>query len=125
MARFARDEYRRTAGRGRHPTEPFHLEILGILMTPFPAQIESLFLRHPSLSGFSVHGLDQVPDNCPRSGDSDGDLFVGEIGIAPPIGAEQCDEILREILAALAELLAEDPAAGITLRNRTFARVLH
>lgn len=96
-----------------------------MVTTPFPAQIESLFLRHPSLCGFSVHGLDELPDNCPRSGDSDGDLFVGEIGIALPIGAEQRDEILREIVAALAELLAEDPAAGVILRNRTFARVLH
>jgi hypothetical protein len=125
VARFARDEHRRTVARGTYPPEPLHLEILGVLMTTLPAQIESLFLRHPSLCGFSVHGLDEVPDNCPRSGDSGGELFVGEIGIAPPIGAERRDEILREILAALAELLAEDPAAGVVLRNRTFARVLH
>ncbi len=125
MARFARDERGRSAPRGNSPPGPFHLEISGVLMTPLPAQIESLFLRHPSLCGFSVHGLDEVPDNCPRSGDSDGELFIGEIGIAPPIGAEQCDEILREIVAALAEVLAEDPAAGVILRNRTFARVLH
>jgi hypothetical protein len=92
---------------------------------PFPAQIESLFARHPSLCGFSVHGLDELPDNCPRSGDSDGELFIGEIGIALPIGTQQCGEILQEIAAALAELLAEDPAAGDILRNRTFARVLH
>jgi len=124
VARFARDEHRRAAARGKYPT-PLHLEILGMVMTPFPAQIESLFLRHPSLCGFSVHGLDEVPDNCPRSGDGDGQLFIGELGIAPPIGAEQCDEILREIAAALAELLAEDPAADVILRNRTFARVLH
>lgn len=96
-----------------------------MLMTAYPAQIESLFLRHPALCGFSVHGLDELPDSCPRSGDSDGDLFIGEIGIAPPIGTQQCDEICQEIAAALAELLAEDPAAGVILRNRTFARVLH
>jgi len=125
VARFTRDEQRRIAARGKYPTEPLHLEILGMLTTPFPAQIESLFLRHPSLCGFSVHGIDEVPDNCPRSGDGDEQLFIGELGIAPPIGAEQSDEILREIVAALAELLAEDPAAGFILRNRTFARVLH
>jgi hypothetical protein len=96
-----------------------------MLMTPFPVQIESLFKRFPALCGFSVHGLDELPDNCPRSGDSDKELFVGEIGIAPLIGAEQCGEIFREIVAALAEVLAEDPAAGVILRNRTFARVLH
>jgi len=96
-----------------------------MVVTPFPAQIESLFLRHPSLCGFSVHGLDEVPDHCPRGEDSDEALFIGEIGIAPPVCEEQSSEILREILAALAELLAEDPAAGASLRNRTFARVLH
>ena len=95
------------------------------MKTPLPAQIESLFARYPLLCGFSVHGLDELPDNCPRSGDGDEDLFIGEIGIALTIGAEQCGEILREIAAALAELLAEDPAAGGILRNRTFARVLH
>lgn len=96
-----------------------------MVATPFPAQIESLFLRHPSLCGFSVHGLDEVPDSCPRSQDSEEALFIGEIGIAPPVCAEHSGEIVREIAAALAELLAEDPAAGVLLRNRTFARVLH
>jgi hypothetical protein len=125
VARFARDEHQRSAPRGKYPTEPLHLEIMGMLTTPFPVQIEALFLRHPALCGFSVHGLDELPDNCPRSGDSDEELFIGEVGIAPPIGAEQCGEIVQEIAAALAELLAEDPAAGVILRNRTFARVLH
>jgi len=41
-----------------------------------------------------------------RSGDG-AELFVGEI------------------VAALAELLAEDPEANEILRGRTFARVLH
>jgi hypothetical protein len=95
------------------------------MKTTVPAQIESLFRRHPSLSGFSVHGLDELPDNCPRSGDYESDLFIGDIGIAPLLGAEQRDEIVREVAAALAELLAEDPAACDILRNRTFARVLH
>jgi hypothetical protein len=124
VARFARDERRRTAARGHGPTEPLHVEILGMVMTPFPALIESLFQRFPALYGFSVHGLDEVPDDCPRSGDG-AELFVGEIGIAPALGVEQHGEILGEILAALAELLAEDPKANEILRGRTFARVLH
>ena len=95
------------------------------MKTPFPAQIESLFVRYPSLCGFSVHGLDQLPDNCSRSGDNDSSLFIGEIGISPPPGAEQRGEILREIAAALAELLTEHPDADDILRGRTFARVLH
>ena len=95
------------------------------MKTRVPAQIESLFRRHPSLSGFSVHGLDELPDNCPRSGDNEAELFIGDVGISPPIGKEQFGEIFREIVTALAELLAEDPAACDILRNRTFARVLH
>src|SRR5207302_6783545 len=35
--------------------------------TELPSQIESLFVRHPALCGFSVLGLEDVPDNCPRS----------------------------------------------------------
>jgi len=124
VARFARGEHRRAAVRGQDPAEPLHVEVLGMVMTPFPAQIEALFKRFPALSGFSVHGLDEVPDDCPRSGDG-AELFVGEIGIAPALGAEQRGEILGEIVAALAELLAEDPEANETLRGRTFARVLH
>ena len=96
----------------------------GMLTTPLPAQIESLFRRFPALCGFSVHGVDEVPDDCPRSGDG-AELFVGEIGIAPALGTEQQGEILSEIVAALAELLAEDPQANEILRGRTFARILH
>ena len=92
--------------------------------TALPAQIEALFLRHPALSGFSVRGLDQLPDHCPR-GNDDSDLFVGDIGISPALSREQFDELFREIVVALAELLAEEPEAGEALRGRTFARVLH
>jgi hypothetical protein len=91
--------------------------------TPLPAQIDSLFARYPALCGFSVHGLDELPDNCPRSADAE--FFIGEIGISYPLGPAQRGEILREIVVALAELLAEDPEAGEILRGRTFARVLH
>lgn len=95
------------------------------MKTPFPAQIESLFARYPSLCGFSVHGLDELPDNCPRSADNGVDLFVGDIGVSPQVGAQQRGEIFREIIVALAELLDEDPEAEGILRGRTFARILH
>ena len=88
-------------------------------------QIEDLFARCPALCGFSVRGLDELPDNCPRSEDPDGDLFVGDIGISPALSREQYGEIFQEIVAALAELIAEQPEAGAALRGRTFARVLH
>ena len=95
------------------------------MRTELPAQIESLFARYPSLCGFSVHGLEELPDNCPRSGENGVDLFIGEVGISPLVGAEQRGEIFRQIVVALAELLDEDPEAEEMLRGRTFARVLH
>lgn len=95
------------------------------MKTALPSQIESLFTRYPALCGFSVRGLDQLPDNCPRSGDHDSELFVGDIGISPALSREQFGEIFQEIVAALAEVLTEEPEASDSLRGRTFARVLH
>lgn len=89
-----------------------------------PSQIESLFSRHPALCGFSVRGLDEVPDNCPR-GDEHSGLFVGDVGVSPNLSDEEAGEILDEIVAAVADVLAEEPEAGDSLRGRTFARSLH
>jgi hypothetical protein len=89
-----------------------------------PSQIVSLFERQPALWGFSVRGRNEVPDNCPRADDED-PLFIGDIGISPAINAEQYAKIFEEVVAALAELLSEQPEAAESLRGRTFARVLH
>jgi hypothetical protein len=89
-----------------------------------PQRIETLFARYPALCGFSVRGVHDVPDNCSRSGD-DTELFVGDIGISPAVSAEQYSEIYGEVLAALSELLSEEPEVGEALRGRTFARLLH
>ncbi len=88
-----------------------------------PQQIESLFLRYSSLSGFSVRAAADVPDSCPRTGDEE--LFLGDLAISPALGAEQFGEIFQGITAALADLLSEDPEAGESLRGHTFARTLH
>jgi hypothetical protein len=95
------------------------------MKTELPAQIESLFTRHPALCGFSVRGLEELPDNCARDGEHDSELFVGDVGISPALSREQFGEIFQEIVVALAELIAEEPEAGEALRGRTFARVLH
>ena len=91
---------------------------------PVPAPIELLFARHPALSGFSVRGLADVPDNCSRSGD-ESELFVSDIGVAPATSSEQFGEICQEIATTLSELLAEQPQLEEVLRGRTFARTLH
>jgi len=83
-----------------------------------------LFERHPALAGFSVRGPGEVPDDCPRTG-NDCELFIGDIGIAATLTEEQFAAMFREIVVALAEVVAEDPEADDILRGRTFARVLH
>ena len=93
-------------------------------MEGLPEPIASLFERHAALCGFSVRGADQIPDSCPREEDAD-PLFVGDVSVSLEVNAEQYEEIFREVLAALSQLLSESPEAADALRGRTFARVLH
>jgi hypothetical protein len=93
-------------------------------MKTVPSQISSLFERHTSLHGFSVRGRNDVPDSCPRN-DEDEDLFVGDVGVSPAVSAAQYREIFEAVVAALAEVLSEEPEAADELRGRTFARTLH
>jgi hypothetical protein len=108
-------------GRPRYEKKPEYAEIV---KKPVPAPIELLFQRYPALSGFSIRGLDEVPDNCSRSGE-DGELFVSDIGILPSLTSEHYGEIFQEIASTLSDLLAEQPDATDLLRGRTFARTLH
>ena len=87
-------------------------------------RIDALFERCPELCGFSVRDPADLPDSCARS-EAGGDLFVADIGISPPLGAEQYGEIFNEIVATLSEFLAEEPEACERLRGHTFARTLH
>lgn len=89
-----------------------------------PAPIEMLFERYPALAGFSVRGAEEIPDNCPRTGE-DCELFIGDIGIVSTLTEEQFAAMFREIVVALAEVVADEPDADDILRGRTFARVLH
>lgn len=89
-----------------------------------PRQIESLFERYPTLAGFSVRGVGDIPDSCVRSGAAD-ELFVGDVGISPALSAHEYAEIFADITTALAELLSEEPESREFLHGRTFARTLH
>jgi hypothetical protein len=91
---------------------------------PVPASIESLFHRYPSLAGFSVRTLQDVPDSCSRSG-AEGELFVSDVGVLPSLTTDEYGEIFQDIAATLSELLAEQPEAGELISGRTFARILH
>ena len=115
----------RAAALGKHLADPLHLAVLGCMNSALPSQIESLFERHPTLCGFCVLGLDDVPDSCPRGAADESGLYVGDVGVSPEPSPEQLGEIFQEIAAAVADLLAEVPDAGEKLRGRTFARALH
>jgi hypothetical protein len=93
------------------------------MSTELPHQIATLFERYPTLWGFSVRGIDDIPDSCPRSGDRC-ELFLGDVGLSPG-SAEQYCEIYEELLAALSEMLSEESEACERLRGRTFARAVH
>jgi hypothetical protein len=84
------------------------------MSSSLPEPIETLFLRFPTLYGFSVRGCD----------DDEG-LFVDHVGVEPGFPTEHYEEIFREIVVALCELVSEAADAGDILRGRTFARVLH
>jgi hypothetical protein len=114
----------RRMGPGGRPCYEKKAQYAEAMKKPVPATIESLFQRYPALTGFSVRGLDEIPDNCSRSGE-DGELFVSDIGILPSLTTEQYGEIFEEIASTLADLLAERPDATELLRGRTFARTLH
>ena len=108
-------------GRPQYEKKPQYPETM---KKPVPMPIEILFQRYPALTGFSIRGLDDVPDNCSRSGE-DGELFVSDIGILPSLTTEQYGEIFQEIASTLSDLLAEHPEVTDLLRGRTFARTLH
>jgi hypothetical protein len=108
-------------GRPRYEKKPQYAEAM---KKPVLAAIESLFQRYPALWGFSVRGLDDIPDNCSRSGE-EGELFVSDIGISPSLTNEQYGEIFQEIASTLSDVLAEQPDATELLCGRTFARTLH
>jgi len=108
-------------GRPRSETKASYAEAM---KKPVPASIESLFQRYPALAGFSVRGLQDVPDHCSRSGDED-ELFISDVGILPSLAEDHSGEIFEDIAATLAELLAEHPEASELICGRTFARTLH
>ena len=115
----------RTPAFGQPLAKACRVEALGRMKNAVPSQIELLFERLPALCGFSVLGLGDVPDSCPRGDACESGLFVGDVGVSPEPSQEQLGEIFQEIAAAVADVLAEAPGAEDYLRGRTFARVLH
>jgi hypothetical protein len=98
--------------------------MLGRLEANVDAKIRALFLRCPSLHGFSVQDRAMLPRNLDQTKIPDADLFVTEIGLFPKLDS-QFDEIYDEITLAISDLVHEQPQAYDFLRGKTFARTLH
>lgn len=98
--------------------------LLGRLEANVDAKIRALFMRCPSLHGFSVQDRAMLPRNIDQTKIPDADLFVTEIGLFPKLDS-QFDEIYDEITLAISDLVHEQPQAYDFLRGKTFARTLH
>ena len=79
------------------------------------AVVKALFLRWPSLVGFSVQD----------GGDGNEDLYLMDVQAYPWPSDEDSAGLRRDIVHAFLELMDEAPAARELLRARTFARTLH
>jgi hypothetical protein len=99
--------------------------LLGRIEADIDAKIKTLFVRCPTLCGFSVQDRAMLPKDADQSTIPDADLFVTEIGIFPKLSPEQYGEIFDEITLAISDLVYEQPRAYDVLRGRTFARTMH
>ena len=86
------------------------------------ARVDALFIRCPTLCGFSVQDRSTLPEQLSDAQIPDADLYVTEIGIFPKLGTEQYADIFDEITLTLSSLVTEQPNAYDVLRGRTFAR---
>ena len=86
------------------------------------ARVDALFIRCPTLCGFSVQDRSTLPEQLSDAQIPDADLYVTEIGIFPKLGDEQYPDIFDEITLTLSSLVTEQPNAYDVLRGRTFAR---
>ena len=100
----------------RRQDDQAHMTPRGTGAGPFEADLEAgigaLFRRCPTLCGFTVQKAAS-------------ELFIAELSVYPPFGAEARRELCGEIVAALRELMDECPETGELLLERTFARVFH
>ncbi|MBV8031811.1 MAG: hypothetical protein JO035_09930 [Betaproteobacteria bacterium] len=89
------------------------------------AKMRALFVRCPTLCGFSIQDRAQLPEQVTENQIPDADLYVTEIGIFPKLGSEQYADVFDEITITISSLVNEQPNAYDVLRGRTFARTTH
>ena len=89
------------------------------------ARIDALFVRCPTLCGFSVQDRATLPEQLTEAEIPEADLYITEIGIFPKLSTDQYADVFDEITITLSNLVSEQPNAYDVLRGRTFARTLH
>src|SRR3954452_22702449 len=95
--------------------------LLSRLEADVATKIKTLFARCPALCGFAVQDRAGLPKNLDKDRIPDADLVVTDVGIFPKLDQEQYGEIYDEIMAAISDLVYEQPHAYDYLRGRTFA----
>jgi len=88
------------------------------------ATINDLFLGYPTLCGFSIRDV----ANLPQEGEAcqiDGELFLADVGVYPSCGSRVLEALYGEVANALLALVEEHPEAHELVRGRTFTRALH
>lgn len=67
----------------------------------------------------------EVPELCGFTVQAHGGIGLTDVGLFPPMPAEDAKLVCAEIHETLAELVEERPEARQLLAGRTFARALH
>ena len=88
------------------------------------ARLDELWGRYPALSGFSVRGVEALPEPL-RETVLENALVVSEVGVDPILGREYTERVSDEIAVVLLDFVRERPEAADLLRDRTFARSVH
>lgn len=96
---------------------------LSALDEDLEARVDELFVRYPSLQGFSVQGTEALPEPM-RASVTPNTLVVAEVGVAPICGSEYSEKVSDEIAVVLLDFVKEKPEGAELLRDRTFARTL-
>jgi len=96
---------------------------LSALDEDLEARVDELFVRYPSLQGFSVQGTEALPEPM-RTNVTPNTLVVAEVGVDPICGSEYSEKVSDEIAVVLLDFVKEKPEGAELLRDRTFARTL-
>lgn len=88
------------------------------------ARINALFARCPALWRFTVRDRASLPDQINPT-TLTGEIFIFEVSLWPRYGAQQYEEVYRQIAATLDGAIRAQPEQKKLLPGRSFVRALH